>query len=135
MSYADIKAAINETLRGVDGIKQTLDHEPRSLQNWPAIYSLLDGLVREYPGGTTVRVTYRTLHRVCIPWQDNAKAEATLDELADSLAAAIDADPTVGGVAYDVSITAGDTGWVTIDGNEYRSLDLYSEALEIAPVR
>ncbi len=135
MSYADILEGIHEALGGVDGIRQTLAYEPASVQKTPAIYSLLDSISREYPGGSTVNVTYRTLHRVLVSWQDSQQAEKTLIELVDSLPAAIDADPTCGGVAYDIAITAGDTGWVTIDGNDYRSLDLYSEALDIAPVR
>ena len=35
-------------------------------------------------------VTWRTLHRVLIPWQDSQQAEKTLIELADSLPAAIE---------------------------------------------
>ena len=96
------------------------------------IYSEIDGLER-VTKGTSVEVTYRTLHRLCIRWQDNAVAEALLRTLLDAIPQAVDAAPKLSGACRNAVITGGDGGWTEIGGTEYRTFDFYSEVTVMEP--
>ena len=133
MSYQDIVDGLHERFRLLDDLAVILDYEPTAAQDSPLLYSLLDGFVRVYDDvGESVEVTYRTLHRLCIRWQDNDEAEQTLIALANAIPIAVDGDPHLGTrlKGDGARIVQGDAGWVNIGGTEYRSLDFYSECTE-----
>jgi hypothetical protein len=136
VSYTTIIAALNTQLAAVSGIKSALTYEPKAVSDPPLVYSLLDSVRREQAGQLTV-MRYRVLSRLCIRWQDNERAEQEIFPFVNSLPAAIDADPKLGGVipsgmAYVTDIQA---GFIPINGVQYRILDMYTEVVEKAPVR
>ncbi len=142
MSYAAIITALHELFANIGegegedfepSLKAIVLGEPTSVQDAPMLYSEIEGFAREY-GGTAVKITYRTVHRVCVRWQDNPEAELEMIGFVNSIPAAVDARPKLGGAANDASVVEGESGWVTIDGVTYRYLDLISEAVELVPL-
>jgi hypothetical protein len=105
-----------------------LKYEPRSIQTSPTLYTLLDGFVRDTSGQVTA-MKFRILHRVCVQWQDNEQAEAELLSFVHALPAAVDADPTLGGLITKgiARISDGESGFIIISGTKYRSLDFFSD--------
>jgi hypothetical protein len=133
MSYERVLAGFNERFSKVPGLVAVLDKEPTSIQEPPIIYSLLDSFTRDF-AETIIKIRYRTMHRLCIAWGDPGESEKVLRDYADIIPAAVEADYTLGGRSDVAVIVSGTTGWVTIDGKEYRTLDFFSEALEFVPV-
>lgn len=138
MSYAAIITALHELFGAIGegegesfepALKAVVLGEPTSVQDAPMLYSEIQDFAREYPGNG-VKITYRTIHRVCVRWQDNPEAELELIGFVNSIPAAVDARPKLGGAANDSSIAEGESGWVTIDGVAYRFMDFISEAVE-----
>ena len=136
MSYAAVSEGLNAAIATVTALKAVLGYEPTSVQTSPMVYSLLDGFDRQVTG-LTVRVTYRTLHRLCIRWQDPETSEEQVRTLADAIAEAVEADPKLGGRMRpgDAQITRGDAGWAQIGNTTCRIVDFYSEVLEISGYR
>lgn len=132
MSYAQALTGLNAAIATVTALKAVLDYEPATLQTSPIVYSILDGFDRQVTGLTT-RTVYRTLHRLCIRYQEPETSEAQVQALADSIAEAVEADPKLGGRMRpgDAQITRGDAGWASIGGTTCRIVDFYSEVLEI----
>jgi hypothetical protein len=130
MSYQDIATALNARLAAIPGIVSVLDYEPTSAQASPLIYSLLDTVTRTVQG-TTVRITYRTLHRLCIIWQDSEWAEEQLRSFIEAIPEALEARPRIG--KADGQIALGDAGWAEVGNVMVRVLDFYSEVVEIRP--
>ncbi len=132
MSYATILAAIHERLETVGGIEAILVGEPATVQVSSLIYSMLRSFTRESQG-TTVKITYRTRHRLCIRYENPPKAEEALIGFVNTIPAAICAPRKWGRIpGGDMTITLGEAGFVTIGGIEYRSLDFTSEVIEFA---
>jgi hypothetical protein len=131
MSYQAILTGLQTQLKTVVGIRAVLDYVPTSVQTAPLIYSVLDSaeIVRS---GQVRAVRYRILHRLCVRWQDNERAEWEIIPLVDAIPAAIEADPHLGGVltAGYAEINEIEAAWVTIGGIEYRVLDFYSTVIE-----
>ena len=136
MSYAAVSEGLNAAIATVTALKAVLDYEPATLQTSPIVYSILDGFDRQVTGLTT-RTVYRTLHRLCIRYQEPETSEAVVQALADSIAEAVEADPKLGGRMRpgDAQITRGDAGWASIGGTTCRIVDFYSEVLEISRYR
>lgn len=133
MSYVAISAALHTVLAAVSGIATVIEYEPKSIQAYPTIYSLLDSFECVDRAGSPVKRThYRTQHRLCLRWQDPAAAETDVRVYTDAIIAAIDADPRLGGALTNgiAVITGGDTGWQTIGGTECRVVDFYTDVLE-----
>ena len=130
LSYANIIDGLNERFATVTGIVRILDYEPTSIQAFPTLYSLLDR-VEYLPAGQVTATRYRVLHRLCLRWQDNERAEQELIPFVDSLAAAIRADPHLGGRITRGMATAVEAQgtFVVIGGALLRCLDLYTETL------
>src|SRR5437660_1224261 len=107
-----------------DNIINLLKYEPRSIQTSPTLYTLLDAFQRNTSGQVTA-MKFRLLHRICVQWQDNEESEAELLTFVHSVPAAIDANPTLGGlITMGVArISEGQSGFVIISGTKYRSLD------------
>jgi hypothetical protein len=136
VSYANAVEGLNAAIATVTDVKAVLDHEPTSVQTSPLVYSILDGVDRQVTG-LTVRVTYRTLHRLCIRWQDSEASEAVVQALVDAIPEAVEADPKLGGRLRpgDAQISRGDAGWAQIGNTTCRIIDFYSEVVEISGCR
>lgn len=132
MSYSEIVAGLAVRYGTISGLKVILNYEPTSVQDSPLIYTVLDSFTREHTG-TVVQMRYRIRSRLCIRWQNPEYAEGTLITLTNAIPQAIDADRRLGGVVRSAGVQAGDAGWVSIGGVEYRSLDFWVDVLEIGP--
>lgn len=113
-----------------------IGYEPSSVQAAPLIYSLLDGFERQYDeNGEVVSITYRTVHRLCLPWAGVAEeTEAKLDVYANTIPAAFEDDPHLGGaIQGQCHCVSGDADWEEIGKTEYRILDFISEATDMVP--
>jgi hypothetical protein len=113
-----------------------LRYEPRVIQVTPTLYTLLDSFQRDTSGQVTA-MRYRILHRVVLQWQDNAESEAALEPLIQAVPAAVDADPTLGGLLEKgvARIGDGSTGFVVISNTKYRCIDFFSDVLTKGPYR
>lgn len=134
MSYATVIEGLKLRFATVPGIKTILDYEPTSAQDTPLLYMLFDEAPRTQTGQVTV-MPYRILCRLCIRWQDNRYAEQELIPFVNSLPAAIDQDPTLGGkIASGMARVINVQGiFVTIGGVLYRALDVTVEAIDKGP--
>ncbi len=136
MSYSEVLEGLHARFALVTPTLNLIVGEPTAIQEAPALYTLLEGYTRQYDE-EVVRVTYRSLHRLCIRWQDNANAEWELAALTNAIPASVEADPRLGKRLYargDSKVVAGEAGYTTIGGTEYRTLDFHSEVLEVGPV-
>lgn len=131
MSYLTIVEGLHERLLTVTALKAVLDYVPTSVQDTPILWSALASM-KITRHGQIVAATYRILHRVAIQWQDNEEAELEAIPLVDSIPAAVQADPHLGGrlVSGLAEINECEPGWAEIDGVEYRLLDFYSTVVE-----
>jgi len=127
MSYADIVAGLHERFTTVDGIASILDYEPSSIQTTPTLYTLLDN-VDITQRGQVKSTTYRLLHRLVFRWQDREQCEVEMMPFVDSLPAAVEADPHLGGRISSglARIEHIDAVWVRIANVTYRALDARS---------
>src|SRR5690348_12912083 len=105
-----------------------LKYEPRSIQTSPTLYTLFDRFQRETSGQITA-MKLRLLHRICVQWQDNEESERELLTFVHALPAAVDQNPTLGGLITKgiARISDGESGFVIISGTKYRSLDFFSD--------
>ena len=136
MSYADVVEGLHSRFGSLNTIQAILDYEPTAVQTLPTMYSLLDKVSRQYDGGSVVRITYYILHRLLFRWQDYEQAEEDLIPYVNSIPAAVDKDPQLGGllVGGESAITAVDAVFVSIGGTIYRALDFTSESIELCPL-
>lgn len=124
---------LHERYATVAGIEAFLDHEPRSVQKVPLLYTLLDSGDRE-PRGNMVEERWRFRSRLCLPWADPEAAEQLVRTFAVGLPRAVDAAPRLGGRAKDALIEDVDAGWAVINQVEYRVVDFYAMVLVYAPL-
>jgi hypothetical protein len=134
VSYQTVISALHDVFEEVEGIEAVLPYEPTSIQAYPTLYSLLDKVERSSQGQLVI-MRYRILHRLCFRWVDNETAEAHLIPFVNSIPAAVDQDPMLGGalplgIARISEIQA---VFVEIGGTLHRALDFYSDVLEKAP--
>lgn len=131
MSYADVLDGLHARFATVSGIKKILDYVPLNAPEPPFLYSVLDSaeIVRS---GQVTAYKYRVLHRLCVRWQDNERAEQEIIPFVNSIPDAVADDPQLGGVLTRgyAAITEIEAAWVTIAGVEYRAVDFYSEVIE-----
>ena len=127
-TYANVIAGLHTRFATVTALNTLFVGEPESLEGWelPALYSRLVTRTQTWHGQVSA-TRYRTLHRVCVHWQDNAQAETDIIALADSVPAAIWADAHLGLLDALVTEFDGEAGFVTDLG--VRSIDFYSEVL------
>ncbi|MDD5059303.1 MAG: hypothetical protein PHQ60_15710 [Sideroxydans sp.] len=134
MSYSDVVEGLHERFATVSALKAVLDYEPNSVQTTPLLYSILDGFERRVEG-TVTYTTWRTLHRLLIPYQKPAQVEEDLAGLVMSIIEAVESSPKLGGRLRpgDAQIVSGDADFIEIgDGNWYRRLDFYSQVVEMS---
>ncbi len=128
MSYTAIIQGLEDRLRTVDGVLHVLSYEPTAIEP-PTIVSILDSFEREHRG-QVVTMTYRTIHTLAIRWTDNAQAEQELRPFLNSICAAVDDDPQLGGTCSYATIVSGKAGFATIGGVTYRIVDFTSVVVE-----
>lgn len=129
MSYSTIVAGMNARFATISDLT-VLDYEPTTIEP-PTIYTLLDS-VRYNHQGQLKETTYRMLHRLCLRWQDNERAEEELFPYVNSIPQAVKNDPHLGGTlnAGLASITEAIGTFVRIGNTTYRCIDFYSSVLE-----
>lgn len=135
-SYLDVREAQHRHLRAVPGVRAVLTYEPRAVQVWPLIYTLLN----EVPNGVTGQVEdrhYGMIHRLCVPWQDNERAEDVISALVDPI---IDCLRRAAWTRLDGLIPSGTlrigtirAGFLPIAGVIYRVVDYPTTALVKGP--
>jgi len=133
MSYADVLDGLHARFQTIAGLT-VAKGEPAGMQVNKLLYSEFLGMQREHVG-TTVRVTYRSRHRLLIRWGEREPVEEQLAELVNAVPIAIESNPHLGGQTRGQAIlTTGEPGWVTIGQVTCRSCDFVSEVLEVGPV-
>ncbi|HEU5013954.1 MAG TPA: hypothetical protein VFT66_15645 [Roseiflexaceae bacterium] len=137
MSYADVIAGLHERFATVPGIKAILAYEPPSIQVFPTLYSMptsgtRNGATGGNPQGQVVSMDYETVHRLVFRWQDQKTAFSELWPFINSLPAAVDQDPRLGGRIANgyARMLRYETTFVTIGGVEYLCLEWYSSVPE-----
>jgi hypothetical protein len=145
MSYATILAGLHARFQTVAALKVILDYAPTAVHNTPCLFSELVNFTRGGDGGRLpssgqlVKMQYRIAHRVLVRMQDNDQAEQEIIPLVNSICAAIDADPTLGGVLSGngnqyhggtVHISDGEGGYLRVGGAEYRVFTFYTNVYE-----
>lgn len=135
MTYLTCLEGLEAVLATVSGITVLLRGEPQAVQDTPLLYSLFDSFDEEDSDNAAHKsIRWRTLHRLCIPWQDNPEAEAQLIAFLESIPDAVAANPKLSNRLHHngyARITAGDAGFVTIANIEFRTCDFFSEVLEV----
>jgi hypothetical protein len=135
MTYLTCLEGLEGRLKTVVGIKLVRRGEPTSVQVAPLIYSLFDSFDEEDSDNSHLKlIRWRTLHRLCIRWQDNEVAEDELIDFLERIPDVVAQDPKLNGRLHHTGharITAGDGGFVTIGNTIYRSCDFLSEVLEV----
>jgi hypothetical protein len=128
--YQDVLDGLHAAFAAVPGIVNVLDYVPAAIHDTPTLYTMLDSVEVSKTGQIKTR-RYRILHRLILLWQDNEQAELAVAPFVDSIPAALDADPQLGGKIASgwAEIASIDAVWVTIQNVEYRALDFYSEVL------
>jgi len=136
MSYQTMIEGLKERMETVDGAADVLDYEPQTIGPTPCIYLRFEGYSRRQAGQVTT-MHYRVLARAVFLWQDNQKSEHELIPFVNSIAAAIDADPEMGGRVTRGSVQVDPDqsargGWVPIGDILYRVLDVFIDITEKA---
>lgn len=141
MSHTAIMAGLVERFEdGVAGLAQydaagalvnILDYEPTALHTTPTLYMILDSAERTQHGQVTA-MRERIRARLCIKWQDNEFAEEELMAFINSIPAAIDADPQLGGRiprgVAEVDELLGE--YVSIGGVLYRVMNYFIDVVD-----
>ncbi len=135
MSYSDVLTELHARFGAVLGLDAVVKGEPTSIQVNTLLYSELQNSQRTVQG-TTVRVVYRTLHRVLVRWSaERTTVEEELAALVNAVPIAIESNSRLGGnTRGQATISGGDAGWVTIGSTACRSCDFVSEVLEVGPI-
>jgi hypothetical protein len=129
-TYAQIIEGLHERFATVAGIAQILAYEPPSIDAFPTLYSLLDGV--QYSNAGQVDPTrYSILHRLVFQWVEQKQAELELMPFVASIPAAVHADKYLGGRLNkgNAIIERCQGTFVTIGGVLFRCLDFYSNVL------
>lgn len=136
MSAVLMWQGLEERFKTISGLTNILLGEPTSIQDTPALCTVLDRFERATTGQVTT-MRYFFAHRLIIPWQDNPEAEMQLLTLLNAIPASIDASPMLGGriVQGMAKITVGNSSYVPIGKTLYRVCDFTSDIKENGDVR
>lgn len=131
MSYASVLAGLHERLATVPGIGVVLDHTPTSIQATPTLFSVPD-TCEVHRSGQVVAREYRTNHYLVFRWQDPAQASQEMLPYLDSVPAAIEADPHLGGHLPNgyAEIAEWEITWLDIANVTYLAVRFQSLAIE-----
>lgn len=138
VSYTEVRAAVHARLKQVPGILLVTPNEPRVLQISPAIYTLFAGF-RRHVEGQQEKITYRMIHRLCVKWIENERAEEQLAELVNPILRGLTYDPQLSGLIGGglVTVADGEAGYMALGENpgilSHRTLDFNQEVLTKGP--
>lgn len=138
VSYPEVRAAVHARLRHVPGILLVTPNEPRVLTISPAIYTLFAGFTRDTVGQQE-QITYRMIHRLCVKWVDNERAEEQLGDLVNPILSMLTRDPQLGGLIGGgiVRVPDGEAGYMALGENpgilSHRTLDFNQTVLTKGP--
>lgn len=129
MSYETIVEALTTQFRTIEGLT-VLDYEPTTIEP-PTLYTVFDSY-RSERRGQVKGTNWRSLHRLCLRWQDNEMAERELRPYLASIRAVIDDDGHLGGALDSglATLPEGIGGWGRIGDTTYRVIDFYSNVFE-----
>lgn len=138
MTATIVWEGLQARFKDLPGIKAHLLGEPTAIHDPPVLITVFDRTERKAEGrapsnSTVTIIHYFFAHRVAVQWVDNPVAEAAILVYANSVPAAINADPSLGGRIDNIRISDGVTDWATYGGTKYRVLDFTSQALEKVP--
>jgi len=135
-TYPAIRDAQHRYLRTVPGVRLVLGFEPKAVNTWPMIYTLLDAVPVSATGQVQAR-RYTCIHRLCGPWAGEERAEEILTALVDPI---LDALGRAAASRLDDLIPSGilelgdvRAGFLTIGGAWQRVIDVTTTALVKGP--
>ncbi len=131
MSYAEVLTGLRECLATVPGIVAVLDHTPTSVQATPILFSVPD-TCEVHRSGQTVTKEYRTNHYLVFRWQNPMQAAHEMLPFLDSVPAAVEADPHLGGHLPNgyAEIAEWEVMWLEIANVAYLAVRFQSIAIE-----
>jgi hypothetical protein len=131
VSATTVYAGLAARFATVNGIKRIILGEPTGAVEPPVLYTAYESFTRGQAGQVTT-MTHRFTHRLLLRWQDFSQSEAELLSFVNAIAAAVDADPKLGGRVTSgmARVTGATTGFVTISSTKYRVIDFTTEVLE-----
>ncbi len=131
MSYTTVLAGLTERFKTVAGIVSVLDYVPTAIHDTPTLFSMPDGGEIHRSGQVKAR-EYKSSHYLCFRWQDWEQATTELVPYIDSVPAAVEADPHLGGRLKSgyATIDEWEITWVTIGGVDYIAIRFYSTVIE-----
>lgn len=145
MSYAEVVAGLIERFLTVPGLSRlnnrgvqvgVLGYEPKTVQQTPTLYGILQSFRRQQSGQVTEMI-YTMQWRLCVQWQDNEQAEALLLPFVNSIPAALDQDARLGGLISRgiAKVLSGQAGYASIAAVLHRTLDYQVEVLDKGPYK
>lgn len=125
-----IAEALQETFRALDLVDVLLGEPTSFHSSHPLGYILFETSTVTNAGQRSVRRP-RLLLRILVPSQEYTVAEQLILSLADPVIAAVESDPTLGGLISSGILRVTDQRgvWVTIAGTTYRALDSFVETV------
>jgi hypothetical protein len=122
--YSAAIAGLKTAFEAVTGIHYVLDYEPLTVQDAPMLYLVATAGTRDSTVMPAIEV-YQVNAVLVIRWQDNEGAEQEVIDLLPLCLAALDTDPTLGGVlgggaAWIPSYSA---GYQDVSGQVYRIIE------------
>jgi hypothetical protein len=128
MDYDKLLLVLLNWFRQVPGINAVYLGEPSAIVNAPELYTLVErGNLKEMIGSYDDK--YIAVHRLCIDLQDPQEAERELLHYIISVVKMARLDPALGGnfPCEQARLTEYRTGFVSINGTIYRSVDFISQ--------
>lgn len=131
MSYQSILEGLNERFATVAGIKTVLPYSPKSVQETPLLFSLPD-VCETHRSGQVKANEYKTNHYLVFTWQDPERATQEMLPFLDSVPAAVEADPHLGGRLPNgyAEIDEWEITWLDIANVTYLAIRFQSTAIE-----
>lgn len=139
MSALTVYLGLEERFKTVADLRNIILGEPTAAHDLPCLYTAFEGFDRVLgglpPADNLTGMTYRFVHRLLIRWQDRSEAEEELLHFINSIPAAVDAEPTLGGriTRGNARISEGLAGFQMVGDTKYRAIDFFSTVLEKAP--
>ena len=122
--YGDAIAALKTAFDAVTGIQYVLDYEPLTVHQAPMMYLVAASGTRDSTVMPAIE-TYQVNAVLVIRWQDNEGAEQEVIDLLPLCLAALDTDPTLGGVLGGGAawISSYSAGYQDVSGQTYRIIE------------
>ncbi len=131
MSYTSVLEGLHERFATVEGIVSILPYSPTAIHDTPTLFSMPDEGQVHRSGQVKAR-EYRTNHYLVFRWQDSEQATQELLPFLDSIPAAVDADPHLGGRLNGgmARVDEWEIMWLTVGSVDYIAIRFYSTVME-----